>query len=52
MFPRFVCEICGCKLDHNGTTCKKHAKQWIESLTENATKNVKQKTNLESGGKY
>lgn len=34
MFPQFVCEICGNKLDHNGTTCQKCATAWIKKLNE------------------
>ncbi len=29
MFPQFVCEICGDKLEHHGTSCQECAKVWI-----------------------
>lgn len=32
MFPRFICEICGDKLNHNGTTCQPCAKEWIDKV--------------------
>jgi len=38
MFPQFICEICGDKLKHNGTTCQECAEIWIQKLKENTYK--------------
>ena len=34
MFPQFVCEICGDKLEHHGTSCQECAKEWINKKTQ------------------